>query len=65
MAKPWRDDCASQGTGRAERLVVGLLIRWKKLAPEGRNANEVTRQRLTGLGRCATFYDRLVQVEAA
>jgi anaerobic selenocysteine-containing dehydrogenase len=44
-------------------LVVGLSIWWKKFASDGRNANEVTSQRLTDMGRAPTFYDVLVQVE--
>ncbi|CAH0308312.1 Dimethyl sulfoxide reductase DmsA [Massilia sp. Bi118] len=46
-------------------LVVGLSIWWKKLASDGKNANEVTSQRLTDMGRAPTFYDTLVQVESA
>jgi anaerobic selenocysteine-containing dehydrogenase len=46
-------------------LVVGLSIWWKKLAPDGRNANQVTSQALTDLGGSATFYDCLVEVERA
>ncbi|MDR5780398.1 molybdopterin oxidoreductase family protein [Caballeronia sp. LZ065] len=46
-----------------EGVVVGLSIWWKKLSPDGRNANEVTSQALTDLGRSATFYDCLVEVE--
>jgi len=53
-------------TDRArEGLVVGLSIWWKKLAPDGCNANEVTSQALTDLGGSATFYDCLVEVERA
>ncbi len=48
-----------------EGLVVGLSIWWKKLAPDGRNANQVTSQALTDLGGSATFYDCLVEVERA
>ncbi|WP_027794426.1 molybdopterin-containing oxidoreductase family protein [Paraburkholderia acidipaludis] len=48
-----------------EGLVVGLSIWWKKLAPDGRNANEVTSQALTDLGGSATFYDCLVEIERA
>jgi anaerobic selenocysteine-containing dehydrogenase len=48
-----------------EGLVVGLSIWWKKLASDGKNANEVTSQRLTDMGRAPTFYDTLVQVEKA
>jgi anaerobic selenocysteine-containing dehydrogenase len=46
-------------------LVVGLSVWWKKLAGDGKNANEVTSQRLTDMGRAPTFYDTLVQVEKA
>ncbi len=48
-----------------EGLVVGLSIWWKKLAPDGCNANQVTSQALTDLGGSATFYDCLVEVERA
>lgn len=52
-------------TDRARQgLVVGLSIWWKKLASDGKNANELTSQRLTDLGRAPVFYDCLVQVEA-
>lgn len=44
-------------------LVVGLSIWWKKFAADGKNANEVTSQRLTDMGGGPTFYDVLVQVE--
>jgi anaerobic selenocysteine-containing dehydrogenase len=44
---------------------VALSIWWKKLAPDGKNVNEVSSQALTDLGGGATFYDCLVQVEAA
>lgn len=44
-------------------LVVGLSVWWKKLATDGKNANEVTSQRLTDMGRAPTFYDTLVEVE--
>ena len=46
-------------------LVVALSIWWKKLAADGKNANELTHQGLTDLGRAATFYDCLVQVRRA
>lgn len=51
--------------GARKGLVVALSIWWKKLAPDGRNANELTSQRLTDMGRAPTFYDVLVQVEKA
>jgi len=44
-------------------LVVGLSTWWKKFAPDGRNVNEVTSQRVTDMGKGPTFYDVLVQVE--
>lgn len=46
-----------------EGMVVALSIWWKKYAGDGKNANELTSQRLTDMGRAATFYDVLVQVE--
>ena len=46
-------------------VVVALSVWWKKLARDGRNANEVTSQALTDLGAAATFYDVLVEVERA
>lgn len=46
-------------------LVVGLSVWWKKFAADGKNANEVTSQRLTDMGGGPTFYDVLVQVEKA
>lgn len=44
-------------------VVIALSVWWKKLSPDGRNANEVTPQALTDLGAGATFYDALVEVE--
>ncbi len=53
-------------TNRPRRgLVVALSIWWKKLAADGKNANELTHQRLTDMGRAPAFYDVLVQVEKA
>jgi anaerobic selenocysteine-containing dehydrogenase len=46
-------------------VVVALSVWWKKLAADRANANEVTSQALTDLGRGATFYDCLVQVVRA
>lgn len=51
-------------TDRARRgVVVALSIWWKKLAADGRNANELTNQSLTDMGAAPTFYDCLVDVE--
>src|SRR3989442_15082080 len=50
-------------TARARSgVVVALSIWWRKLSPDGTNANMVTGQGLTDLGRAATFYDCLVEV---
>lgn len=57
IAKARVTDKARQG------LVVGLSVWWKKLTADGKNANEVTSQRLTDMGNAPTFYDVLVQVE--
>jgi anaerobic selenocysteine-containing dehydrogenase len=57
MAKARVTDKARQG------LVVGLSVWWKKFSADGKNANEVTSQRLTDMGKAPTFYDVLVQVE--
>jgi len=43
-------------------VVVAPSIWWRRLAPGGENANAVTSQALTDLGRAATFYDCLVEV---
>jgi anaerobic selenocysteine-containing dehydrogenase len=58
--------CALRINERARPGVVnGLGIWWRKLGVRGTNVNEVTSQALTDLGRAPTFYDCLVQVEAA
>jgi anaerobic selenocysteine-containing dehydrogenase len=44
-------------------VVVALSIWWRKLSPDRTNANMVTSQALTDMGRAATFYDVLVEVE--
>jgi anaerobic selenocysteine-containing dehydrogenase len=51
---------------RARRgVVVALSVWWKKLARDGKNANELTRSdELTDMGNAPLFYDCLVQVEA-
>ncbi|MES2324535.1 MAG: molybdopterin oxidoreductase family protein [Pseudomonadota bacterium] len=56
--------CKARMTTKARAgLVVGLSVWWKKLASDGKNANEVTSSALTDMGRAPTFYDTLVQVE--
>jgi anaerobic selenocysteine-containing dehydrogenase len=50
-------------TDRAKAgVAVAPSLWWRKLSPGGENANAVTSQRLTDLGRAATFYDCLVEV---
>ncbi len=46
-------------------LVVAPSVWWQKLSPDGCNANAVTSQALTDMGRAATFYDCLVEVARA
>ena len=58
--------CRVAVTDRARRGVVnGLGIWWRKYGLDGTNVNEVTHQKLTDIGRGPSFYDCLVQVEAA
>ncbi len=57
--------CKASVTDRARPgVVVALGIWWRKLGPDGTNPNELTHQRLTDIGRAATFYDCLVDVAA-
>jgi anaerobic selenocysteine-containing dehydrogenase len=53
-------------TDRARRgVVVALSVWWKKLARDGKNANELTNSDvLTDMGRAPIFYDCLVEVAA-
>ena len=56
-------DVLARVTDRARPgCVVALSIWWKKLARDGKNANELTGQSLTDIGRAPTFYDCLVDV---
>ncbi len=58
--------CTARISPRARAGVVnGLGVWWRKLGARGTNVNEVTSQALTDLGRAPTFYDCLVEVEAA
>ena len=45
--------------------VVAVSLWWRKLTPDGTNANQVTSQRLADMGNAATFYDALVEVATA
>jgi anaerobic selenocysteine-containing dehydrogenase len=44
-------------------VVAAISVWWHKKAPGELNANAVTSQALTDLGRGPTFYDCLVEVE--
>ena len=58
--------CRCEVSDRARPGVVnGLGIWWRKFGLAGSNVNELTHQKLTDLGRAPSFYDCLVQVEAA
>jgi len=46
-------------------VVNGLGVWWRKSGLSGTNVNQLTSQRLTDLGNAPTFYDCLVEVEAA
>jgi len=46
-------------------VVVAPSVWWKKLSPDGRNANDVTSQATADMGGAATFYDCLVEVARA
>ena len=56
---------ARVGAKARRGVAVAPSIWWQKLAPDGCNANAVTSQALTDLGRAATFYDCLVEVARA
>jgi anaerobic selenocysteine-containing dehydrogenase len=43
--------------------VVAARLDWAKLHPEANNVNALTSERLTDLGRAATFYSSLVEVQ--
>jgi molybdopterin guanine dinucleotide-containing S/N-oxide reductase-like protein len=45
--------------------VVAGRLDWAKLHPDGNNVNALTSERLTDLGRAATFYSTLVEVVKA
>ncbi len=50
-------------TDRVRRGVVSApSVWWKKLSPDGRNANELTSQAIADMGGGTTYYDCLVEV---
>lgn len=50
-------------TRAREGVVVSPSVWWNKLSPGGANVNQLTSQGLTDIGRGATFYDALVEIE--
>jgi anaerobic selenocysteine-containing dehydrogenase len=46
-------------------VVVAPSVWWRKLSPDGRNANDLTSQAVADMGGAATFYDCLVEVARA
>jgi anaerobic selenocysteine-containing dehydrogenase len=57
--------CDTNAPGVRVGVVSAPSIWWQKLSGDGNNANAVTSQALTDLGAGPTFYDCLVEVEAA
>lgn len=51
--------------GQTQRGVVATLLNWAKLSPNAASINVLTSERLTDIGRGATFYSTLVEVEPA
>ncbi len=51
--------------GSVPHGVVAARLDWAKLHPESNNVNALTSERLTDLGRAATFYSTLVEVARA
>jgi anaerobic selenocysteine-containing dehydrogenase len=52
----------------SERVPAGVVagrLDWNKLSPGGRNVNALTSERLTDIGKAATFYSTLVEVAKA
>ena len=52
-------------TKSRQGMVTALSLWWHKLSIGGFNANAVTSQQLTDMGRGPTFYDCLVEIEKA
>ena len=46
-------------------VVVAPSVWWRKLSPDGRNANDLTSQAVADMGGAATYYDCLVEVARA
>jgi molybdopterin guanine dinucleotide-containing S/N-oxide reductase-like protein len=65
----WNDRGSLQLTAKiSDRIHAGVVagrLDWAKLNPDGRNVNVLTSERLTDIGRAATFYSTLVEVAKA
>ncbi|MBI2678386.1 MAG: molybdopterin-dependent oxidoreductase [Candidatus Koribacter versatilis] len=53
------------GHNTTPRGVVATYLNWAKLTPGGQNINVLTSERLTDIGRGATFYSCLVEIARA
>ena len=49
--------------GAVQRGVVASRLNWARCAPDGKSINVLTAETLTDIGRGATFYSCLVEVE--
>jgi len=62
----WNDRGAVQLSALiSDRIPAGVVagrLDWNKLSPGGQNINALTSERLTDIGRAATFYSTLVEV---
>lgn len=56
---------ARVGDAVREGVANAPSIWWTKLAPDGKNANDTTSQRITDLGNGPVFYDNLVEISVA
>jgi anaerobic selenocysteine-containing dehydrogenase len=69
LVRVWNDRGSIELTARiSDRLAAGVVagkLDWAKLSPGGQNVNALTSERLTDLGRAATFYSTLVEVAKA
>ena len=55
----------AQVNGATQTGVVAARLNWAKLSAEGASINVLTSEKLTDIGRGATFYSTLVEVERA
>ena len=62
----WNDrgeiELSAMLSDRVPAGVVAGRLDWNKLSPGGQNVNALTSERLTDIGRAATFYSTLVEV---